>query len=789
MTRPRLRWTLAGLMLGGTLACTGTNPDLALSSGAKTTDAEVIGGADLGGGGSSTGGTPTGGAAPGGSTGGTGGAPTGGAANGSTGGSTGGDPQGGGVPPPADAGPEPEDAGPACVEGATEPEDCGLNGRGRTERTCRGGEWTEFGACGDPDVCVDDAAEMQACGLRDRGTAERVCVHGQWSDFGPCDDPDRTCEDGARETARCGLNGRGEQAHTCVDGHFGPFEACVDPDVCVDDAEDTRPCGQNGRGSQRRTCDRGQWADFGRCDDPDDCVDGTVQTEACGRAGLRSRTCIQGRFGNFGPCMEAPALCDAPIELAVGQTPGSLGDTNAFVSSCNDTDRGEAIARFRAPAAGVYAFRIGQHANDFSIALRNACDPAAAEVSCAVNAARTMAMLQGQEVFIIVEGTANRPDFTLEVQANAAADSACNLPQVASIGAVNGRTAGDSTLGAQCGQATGPEAVYIFVPLAAGLYTFRTPDTAFDTMISLRHNCLDANAEFACHDDVGGNDRTSLLSARLGVGELVYVIVDGWGGDDAGDFTLRITGPDTLVDPAPMVQIAAGPFYRGATSDNQPAAERPVRRISLRAYEIDRHEVTVAQYRACVDTGRCPVPSDGEGCNWGLPDHAAHPINCLSWSEGHNYCTQMGKRLPTEAEWEKAARGGCETHGTADCVADDDALSYPWGAAPAPDCDHAWMLTCDEGRTAPVPATDPAGNSVYGVQDLAGNVSELTFDCFDEAFYADGPDTDPVASTPHCERRTARGGSSTDDNWRDVRAARRIEIGLNDRESGLRCAR
>ncbi len=230
--------------------------------------------------------------------------------------------------------------------------------------------------------------------------------------------------------------------------------------------------------------------------------------------------------------------------------------------------------------------------------------------------------------------------------------------------------------------------------------------------------------------------------------------------------------------------MAAGPFYRGATADNQPAAERPVRRISMRAFEIDRHEVTVGQYRACVATGRCPVPSGWRGLQLGpAVDHDAHPINCLSWFEAGNYCTQMGKRLPSEAEWEKAARGGCETcTATADCVADDDALSYPWGAAPAPDCDHAWMLTCDEGRTAPVPATDPAGNSVYGVQDLAGNVSEPTLDCFDEAFYADGPDTDPVASTPaDCDAQ--------DGAWRGVdgrqlaRCARHAALSHRDRDS------
>ena len=768
---------LAGAALGTLLGagCTGANPDQLEAAGAgKNQDADVATGDAR---------TNAGGEV---ASGGHGGAPRGGAD------------AGGGRGEPSDARPgdvHPDargpgfDASPICDVNASEGRDCGLNGRGRESRTCIGETWSPYGPCVDPDLCVDDTMEPQACGLQGRGTSQRICAHGQWSDFGPCEDPDRTCVDGTSESQPCGLNGRGEQVHACIEGHYGPFAPCADPDECIDDATDERICGLNERGHTVRTCRRGAWGEFSDCRDPDRCLDGATESRPCEGGDVQTRTCVGGRPGEWSPCEAAPSPCEAPLEAVVGETPARLGETNLFVSTCNAAAGGELVFRFRAPASGVYDFRGASHRNDFSVALRNVCAPDAPEISCVVNSSRTMAMVAGQEVFILVEGTANRRDFTLEVRADVAADSACSAPQAVGLGSTDGHTGGDSTMTARCAEATGPEQIYVFVARAAGLYTFDTAGTDFDTVLSLRRSCLDIDAERTCNDDVGGSNDTSLVSAELGLGELVYVIVDGWQADEAGDFTLRVSGPDRLNDPAPMVRVPAGPFLRGAAADNLPAAERPLRPVTLRGFELDRHEVTVGQYRACVDAGRCPDPSTSDGCNWTLEAGDAQPMNCLSWYEAANYCTQFGKRLPSEAEWEKSARGGCETHGAMTCDAADDALSYPWGSAPAPDCTHAWLLACAAGETAPVPATDPDGNSVYGIQDLAGNVSEPTLDCYDERFYADGPDVDPLLDSPNCDARTARGGSALDDSWRDVRAARRISVNPVERQHGVRCAR
>ncbi|MCK5805739.1 MAG: SUMF1/EgtB/PvdO family nonheme iron enzyme, partial [Lentisphaeria bacterium] len=116
-------------------------------------------------------------------------------------------------------------------------------------------------------------------------------------------------------------------------------------------------------------------------------------------------------------------------------------------------------------------------------------------------------------------------------------------------------------------------------------------------------------------------------------------------------------------DRAPMVRVPAGAFLRGSRSGK--ADEKPQRRITLAAFSIDKHEVTVAQYRRCVRAGRCSTHHlegyqrsgkkyrKSKYCNWGRSGRQQHPINCLDWSQAKTYCSWAGKRLPTEAEWEK----------------------------------------------------------------------------------------------------------------------------------------
>lgn len=144
----------------------------------------------------------------------------------------------------------------------------------------------------------------------------------------------------------------------------------------------------------------------------------------------------------------------------------------------------------------------------------------------------------------------------------------------------------------------------------------------------------------------------------------------------------------------------------------RPDDEGPEQRIALKTYWIDRHEVTNADYRRCVEVGRCPEPADLRF--YGEPRLANHPVVFVSWYAARDYCHWRGARLPSEAEWEKAARG-------------EGGRTYPWGDELLRD-----RLNADQrlGGTSPV-GSFPEGASPYGAVDVAGNVWEWVDDWYD----------------------------------------------------------
>jgi formylglycine-generating enzyme required for sulfatase activity len=173
-----------------------------------------------------------------------------------------------------------------------------------------------------------------------------------------------------------------------------------------------------------------------------------------------------------------------------------------------------------------------------------------------------------------------------------------------------------------------------------------------------------------------------------------------------------------------MVQIPAGAFWMGCKSDVDKscfADEKPGREVSLDAFWIDTYEVTVADYRRCVEAGKCLKENitKYESCNWNKPDRADHPINCVDWNQAQNYCEWSDKRLPTEAEWEKAARG-------------EDGRVYPWGNTW--DASKANTSEGKLGRTAPV-GSYTSGISPYKVHDMVGNVWEWVQDWYAKDYY------------------------------------------------------
>ncbi len=251
----------------------------------------------------------------------------------------------------------------------------------------------------------------------------------------------------------------------------------------------------------------------------------------------------------------------------------------------------------------------------------------------------------------------------------------------------------------------------------------------------------------------------------------------------------------------PRILVPAGPFWMGqdgAGSGNN----KPIHKVQLSAFLIDRVEVSVARYKACYDAGKCSEPKgvyenkvsaagdSPKHYNWkGPADRAQHPINGVNWSQATAFCTFVGGRLPTEAEWEKAARGGCELYG-ADCATKTP--KWPWGAA-EPDCTRAIFdagkgIGCGKGTTQPVGGR-PAGKSPYGVHDMAGNVVEWVNDRFDIWYYAQSPAKNPNGSNKSSQR--GRRGGGVDAKAVQLRSSRRDGDGpmhAHERAVGLRCA-
>ena len=244
------------------------------------------------------------------------------------------------------------------------------------------------------------------------------------------------------------------------------------------------------------------------------------------------------------------------------------------------------------------------------------------------------------------------------------------------------------------------------------------------------------------------------------------------------------TDTGSLADPN-LLEVPGGTFDMGcADSDgNCDGDNQPVHSVTVSPYWIEATEVTAIAYQECFDAGGCSEPNSGGSCSWGNPIANQHPINCVTWQQASDYCTWKGRRLPSEAEWEFAARS---TSGRA----------YPWGSAVA-SCEiaHMFQMTteqstygCDTNDTAPV-GSYPGGASPVGALDMAGNVEEWVADWYSDTWYGESPASDP-SGPAEGTLRSVRGGDWYDASPFNLRTMKRArsnpDVGAPER--GFRCA-
>jgi eukaryotic-like serine/threonine-protein kinase len=346
----------------------------------------------------------------------------------------------------------------------------------------------------------------------------------------------------------------------------------------------------------------------------------------------------------------------------------------------------------------------------------------------------------------------------------------------------------------------------------------RTTDPHIDTMVAVPAGAGRTRSPLALFAAIGAV--VTVVAALVIVGVWAFAIRgrDATAPPVVGEDAAAVAAGAEAAGAAPappscpegMILISGGKFFMGSDLEADEERERPAHQVTLSAYCIDAHEVTVREYKACSDKGECkraPTQNEWPGisarerriydplCNIRDPEgRAEHPINCVDWELATAYCKAVGKRLPTEAEWEFATRGS-------------DGRRYPWGDDAPTTGGHlnacgkecvAWgrkvgedvsqMYPVDDGypHTAPV-GSFPDGASPFGVHDVVGNVWEWVSDWF--APYGAESLTDP-SGAPEGEARVLRGGAwnGSDPAW--VRPTFRFMSAptLRSHGVGMRCA-
>lgn len=243
------------------------------------------------------------------------------------------------------------------------------------------------------------------------------------------------------------------------------------------------------------------------------------------------------------------------------------------------------------------------------------------------------------------------------------------------------------------------------------------------------------------------------------------------------------------------IYIPASYFLMGSASSHAGADEGPVEAVWLDGYCLDRDEVSNKDFALWLKKeGKTPQGADIRNFKDGVKDplRDAYPAEGVTWQEAHDYCKAQGKSLPTEAQWEKAARGGCELSGEANQCEKEDLRAYPWGNDLSPSCELANHQSSASGMPrlcvsdTQLPDALPKGAGQYGHRHLAGNVWEYVADAWHPKVYAKNRKNPagPEAGDIHVLRGGGWNTFST-----NMRAANRFHDLVMGSAAGFRCAR